>query len=251
MGSLALTYSGVYNQVSRFLRLSLTPIGDDLTLCKEITDRAYRNFLYPVHPETGYLHTWSFLRKRGSIRTVIGEHRYQLPGDFVSILTSPKLVHGENLRNPEYIDVTKYNGLRTKSVASSTPLYYCVDIGDYHSEFGQLHEVKFWCTPNAVLDYEYHYIFEPNALENATDYFVGGVRASEVILQMAIAEAEKQEDENTGDQKAAADRLLFAYMAWDKAYAMNAFGPGWDDARQVARPISQPQLEQNGEQNGS
>ncbi len=251
MGSLALQYSDVYTQVSKFLRLSRTPTGDDLTLVKQITDRAYRNFLYPVHPETGYLHTWSFLRKRGSIKTVIGEHRYQLNDDFVSILTSPKLVNGENLRNPEYIDVTKYNGLRTKSVVTGTPTYYCVDIGDYHVELGQLHEVKFWRIPDAVLNYEYHYIFEPSAPENVADCFVGGVRASEVILQMAIAEAEKQEDEKTGGQIGAAEKLLFAYMAWDKAYAMNAFGPGWDDARQVARPLSQIQKEQNGEPDGS
>lgn len=249
MGSLALAYSDVYNRVCRFLRLASTATGDDLTLCQEITDRAYRNFLYPVHPETGYLHTWSFLRKRATLRTEIGEHRYQLGSDFVSILTSPKLVGGENLRNPEYIDVTKYNGLRTKSVVTGTPEYYCVDIGDYHPELGQLHEIKLWKVPDAVLEYEYHYIFEPDGLEESTDRFVGGARASEVILQMAIAEAEKQEDENDGEQQKAADKLLFAYMAWDKAYAMNAFGPGWDDARQVARPVSQPQ--DDGEQNGS
>jgi len=246
MGSLVLKYSDVYTAVSRYLRLSRTPTGNDLTLCKEITDRAYRNFLYPVHPETGYLHTWSFLRKRGSIKTVIGEHRYQLDGDFVSILTSPKLVNGENLRNPEYIDVAKYNGLRTRSVAQNTPTYYCVDIGDYHTELGQLHEVKFWNVPDAALDYEYHYIFEPSAPENATDFFVGGVRASEVIMQMAVAEAEKQEDESKGEQKEEADRLMFAYMAWDKAYAMNAFGPGWDDARQVARPLAETKEEPDG-----
>jgi len=238
MASLALTFGDIYTQVSDFLRYS-SPTGDTLTLVKDIVKRAYRRFLYPVHPESGLLHTWSFLRRKGRLSTKINEYRYQLPTDFVTMLTSPKMVAGENLLNPEYIDIAKFNGFRTKSTDGDVPQFYCVDIGEYHKEFGQLHELKFWKTPNLVYNYEYEYVFEPQAPENSTDFLVGGVRASEVILAMSLAEAEQQEDEDSGVQATRASKLLLAYMAWDKAYAMNAFGPGWDDARQEDRPVTE------------
>jgi len=237
MANLALTYGDVYKRVSEFLRISSNPLGTDLTLVQDITKRAYREFLYPVHPESGLLHTWSFLRSRGTIRTKVGEYLYPLPSNFVTILSSPKLINGEGKMNPEYVDVTKWMGLRTTSVATGTPEYYCVDIGEYHPETGQLHDVKFWYTPDAVYDYTYYYVFEPEAPTLSTDYFVGGIAAAEVIQQMAVGIAESQEDENDGEQQNKASRMLAAYMLWDKAYAMNAFGPGWDDARQVTRPL--------------
>jgi hypothetical protein len=239
MSSLKLTYGDIYTQVSEFLRIGSTPTGSDLTLVQNIVKRAYRKFLYPVHPESGLFHTWSFLRKREILTTKSDIYRYELPTDFVSMLTSFKMVGGENKRNPEYVDIATINGLRTTDISRNLPKYFCIDIGNYHKEFGQLHEVKFWNTPDTEYTYEYSYIFEPSMPDTDTDVLVGGARASEVLLQMALAEAESQEDEDAGVQTSKANNMLAAYMIWDKAFSLNTYGVGWDDSRKVTRPIEQ------------
>lgn len=69
MADLSLTFADLYNRVSSYLGTGSAPTGDNLTLCKEITNRAYRRFIWPVYNDGRSMrrHVWSFMKKPTSI----------------------------------------------------------------------------------------------------------------------------------------------------------------------------------------
>jgi len=222
MASLILTFQDVYTRVSDFLGIGTSPAGTNLTKVKDITYRAYRKFLFPYNPQTHQIYIWSFLRRTGSIETSIGKYDYRLPDDFVGLVSGFKFDAGENKDNPQRIDISKFRALRSISVTTDTPEYYAITSSPYDADAGVSYEVWFYKTPDAVYIYKYEYIFDPVKPSATTDIFVGGVRGSEVIMQLALAIAELQEDDIAGPQNDKADMLLAAFIAYDQQYIPNA-----------------------------
>lgn len=223
MASLILTFEDVYKRVSDFLGLGTSPTGTNLTKVKDITYRGYRKFLFPFNLQNGQIYVWSFLRRTGTLITSASKSQYTLPVDFVGLVSGFKFDAGENKDNPQRIDISKIRALRSISVAeAANPEYYAIASNPYSAETGANYEAWLYKTPNVALIYKYEYIFDPEKPSATTDLFVGGVRGSEVIMQLALAIAELQEDDIAGPQNDKATELLNAFIAYDQQYIPNA-----------------------------
>ena len=217
MASLALTFSDVYTKVSEFLGLGSSPSGSNLTKVQDITNRAYRKFLFPVS-SGGVVHNWSFLKKEGHLSISQGTWKYDLPDDYRSMIVGPKKYEGANTRNPSVATQSKILGLHNTSQVEAQPLYYCVNTGAFDNSVGQRHEIWFWSIPDAAYNYTFVYGFEPKKLDVSTDVFIGGFRESEVILELALACAEQQEDDVAGTHSQSSAAMLDALIQWDVAH---------------------------------
>jgi hypothetical protein len=223
MASLILSFSDVYSRVSDFLGLGTSPTGTNLTKVKDITYRAYRKFLFPLDTQTKQVYVWSFLRKTGTLITEANKYEYVLPEDFVGLVSGFKYDAGENKDNPQKIDVSKLRALRSQSIATaSNPDYYAIKAIPYNLDTGANYSVLFYKTPSGSVTFKYEYIFDPEKPSATTDIFVGGVRGSEVIMQLALGVAELQDDDTAGPQEAKAQEMLAAFMAYDQQYIPNA-----------------------------
>jgi len=223
MATLQINFEDAYKRVSDFLGLGTSPAGTNLTKVEDIVCRAYRKFLFPLSPQTGQIYIWSFLRRTGTLITQADKYQYNLPEDFVGLVSGFKYDAGENKDNPQRIDISKLRALRSQSIATDTnPEYYAINSNPYSKETGSNYEVWFYKTPDGPLTFKYEYIFDPEKPEETTDKFVGGIRGSEVIMQMALSVAELQEDDSIGPQTTEAEKMLSAFIAYDQQYIPNA-----------------------------
>ena len=222
MATLQLQFSEAYKRVSDFLGTGTSPTGTPLTKAKDIVYRAYRKFLFPFDTSTGQVYVWSFLRRSGTLILTPGKWKYRLPGDFSGLSYGFKYDNGENLSNPQKIDTAKLRAMRSISVATSaSPAYYAINATQFDEEIKQGYEVWFQSPPSGTGTFKYEYIFEPQKPEDDTDLFVGGVRGSEVIMQLAVGIAESQENEGPGPQTQMGQELLTALMRYDQMYVPN------------------------------
>jgi len=223
MATLQIDFEDAYKRVSDFLGLGTTPTGTNLTKVKDIVHRAYRKFLFPISSQTGQIYIWSFVRKTGTIVTQANKYQYALPDDFVGLVSGFKYDAGEDKDNPQRIDISKLRALRSQSVtAAANPEYYAINSNPYDKETGFAYEVWFYRPLSGSVTFKYEYIFDPKKPEENADLFVGGVRASEVIMQIALSIAELQEDDVVGPQTTEAEKMLSALIAYDQTYIPNA-----------------------------
>jgi hypothetical protein len=223
MASLAVNFTTATKRVSDFLGFTSTydtaPTGANLTRCQDIVYRAYRKFLFPMNPDTKQVHIWSFLRKTGTLITEASKYQYTLPSDFVGLVSGFKFDAGENKDNPQKIDISKLRAKRSISTGTTdNPDFYAITSGLYSLETGTTYEVWFCKTPNTALTYKYIYIFDPEKPSATTDLFVGGIRAGEVVLALALGIAEVQEDDTPGPRSTEADKLLSDFINFDLMY---------------------------------
>jgi hypothetical protein len=208
MSLLSLNFEDIYKQVSDFLGIGTSPSGDDLTKVKNIVYRAYRQFLYPINPNTGRPHKWSFLQKSFFIMTKDGEWKYQLPLDFDKMVGNP--TYGEE---EPYGPLTKVSpeAILNKRALSETqdfPAEYALYPVSTDPELGTMWEIWLWPEPNAGSSITFQYKVSPQKPSATTDYILGGPQAAETILEMAIAIAEVQEENATGVHGDLAQKLL-------------------------------------------
>lgn len=222
MSSLALSFENIYKKVSEFLGLGSSPADSNLTKVKDIVYRGYRRFLYPANPQTGEVYIWSFLRKSGTLITQTGQGDYPLPSDFTGLIFGFKFDAGENEDNPKRIDMSKLKSMRSVAITTGTPEYYAINVNPYDVETGLFYGVSFYKPPSAALTYKYEYVFDPPKPVETTDLFVGGVRASEVILDCALAAAELQEDDVTGPKEVKATQSITSLIEYDKIHLLSA-----------------------------
>lgn len=223
MSRLDLTFSEVYNQVSDFLGTGSSPTGSDLTLVKGIVYRAYRKFLYPIHPATGRSHYWSFLKKYGSFQTVETQWVYQLPLDFDRMLGNPQFDLSDGY--PELVRVTSDRILNSRNYGevSSFPQMYAI-VSGYEKELGQIWSLWLYPTPNGVHNIRYQYLMSPQKPDTSTDYLPGGPRAQEVMLEVALAVAEQQEDGEVGIHSQLAESELAKLILSDTVSTAETVG---------------------------
>jgi len=228
LSSLKLTFSDVYTKVSEFLGLGSSPTGTDLTKVKDITYRGYRNFLYPINTESGETHYWSFLKKYGTIVTVSNQWKYALPSDFAN--SDIKFIHDKESGYPPIHKVSADAIMRKRALTEyeSCPEYFAVVAGNYSKETGQVYEVWFYGTPNGAYILNYWYITEPEKPSATTDVFVGGVLASEAILESALAVAETQEEDAPGHHVQLAESLIQKLIKADKSTISDNLGQMYD-----------------------
>jgi len=231
MATLQLTFSDLYQRVAEFLGLttySVAPTSTNLTMVKDIVYRGYRQFLIPINVSTGKLHRWSFLYKHDILKTTADKWIYELPPDFANEVLFFEHDTDTSYSRPtskNYKDILRFRAL---SDSSSYPSCFAVRTGRYDKEVGQRYEVVFYETPNGVYTLPYCYIFDPIKPDTTTDYLVGGVRASEAILESCLAIAELQEDDTVGNHAAKAEELIQKLIRQDVPLLADSVGINLD-----------------------
>jgi len=211
MARLTLSYSDLYIRVSNFLGLTspgTAPTGQNLTDCKDIVARAYRQFLYPIDQQTGELYVWSFVKQFCTINTVANKWKYELPLDFSDFLDIPHFDGDTGYNELIKIAPEQILELRAASVSSGYPVYFAVAPFKYDNKIGTFYEMWIDPKPDGAYMLKFFYRIDPLKPENTTDLLVGGVRGTEALLETCLAVAEKQEDEVAAIHTAESTRLI-------------------------------------------
>lgn len=233
MASLALSFSELYNAVSKFLGThgDSGPTGTALTDAKDTVYSGYRRFL------TSY--DWTFLKPYDKIITVSGTWEYELPTDFSSMAGTFQYSANSVYPPLEERSVDEIVDFKAVNDYSSYPEFFAIRTGRYHKETGMNYEVIFFPKPNAAYTFSYRYNRMVDKLVNDADIPIGGAEMSELIKQMCLAEAESSQDEKLDTQEKKVAFLFEAAIKRDnkrrpKTLGYNAGGQrlsAWEIAR--------------------
>ena len=248
MAKLTLSYLDVYQKVAEFLgyvSLGTAPTGTNLTTVKDIVARGLRQFLYPIDGRNGTLHDWSFLRQYFTFTVDANQWKCALPPDFSEMLTP--LVYDTQRGYPDVIrrDATQIKQMRSLSEFKSFPEFFAITPSKYDLKLGTLYEVWLYPTPNQKYVLSAFYQIDPLRPEVTTDFMVGGIRATEAILESCLAIAEQQEDDTIGQHTAMAAELIQRLVVADSTvietdlignlhgsrFGYNSFGRYWPRER--------------------
>lgn len=211
MSSLVLTLSDLYTRVSTFLAITTgdtAPTGDDLTLCKNIVYRGYRRFLYPVDMRTGERHEWSFLKQLHVLNTQSGKWKYDLPLTFGDLLEEPHFDSDDTYGELSRITPGQILELRAATTSEGFPVYFALAPYTFDDEIGTGYEMWIDPVPDGIYTLKFYYRLDPLKPENTGSYLVGGMKASESILESCLSVAEQQEDGIIGIHTKLADDLV-------------------------------------------
>ena len=210
MAKLILTLSDLYTHVSNFLGLTATgtaPTGTDLTTCKDICYRGYRQFLYPISAITGELHNWSFLKQLHVFNVQSGKWKYSLPDNFSDVLEPPYFDDSKGYNELTRIGPEQILKLRTSGISSGFPTYFALAPYTFDDSTGTFYEMWIDPEPDGTYLLKMFYRIDPLKPEDAADYLIGGVRATETIIENCLAVAEQQEDDTIGIHTKLANEL--------------------------------------------
>jgi hypothetical protein len=226
MANLILTFSDLYNKVSKFLGTygSSGVTGTDLTDAKEIVNDAYRRFLI-ANP------CWSFLSRDTTLTTVNGTSVYQLPPDFLELKRIFQFGANANYPLLEETSSQQIDDWRNLNDISSYPSFFAIGVGEYTKETGQIWEVTFYPKPDAAYTLSYSYKMSPAKMEDDDDIPIGGLEYSDCIRQLCLAEAESNMEENSGVQEQKAAIALQLSLLNDKRKAPHNLGYNGDGGR--------------------
>lgn len=245
MTSMLLTFEDLYLQVSYFLGITAqgtAPTSNALTKCKNVVYRGYRQFLMPIDLKTGKRYVWSFIKQEGTLTTEVGKWEYQLPSGFGQL--TRKFEYDASVGRPpiQHRSVSYIMSLRNIYVSNSYPKYFALRAGSFDKETGQVNEVIFHEPPDSKYILNYGYLLEPPKPTATTDVFIGGARASEVILECCLAAAEDEDErKGTNFHSAKSQQLIQQLIEHDKTFAAETVGLMRDPA--VGRPISRREFE--------
>lgn len=194
MAKLTLSYTDLHTLVSQFLGEGDTAS----TATKALVARGYRSFLYPVDQRTGELHTWSFVKQFCTINTRSGKWKYSLPNDFSDFLDIPHFDDDKGYNELTKIAPEQILEIRAASTSSGFPSYFALAPFRYDNDTGTSYEMWLDPSPDGAYMLKFFYRIDPVAPSATTDLLIGGVRATEAILESCYAVAETQEDETIG-----------------------------------------------------
>jgi hypothetical protein len=195
MARLTLSYEDVYKKVSEFIGYGSSPAGTNLTDVKDITARGLRQFLYPIDQRSGNPHHWSFLDQYLTLRTVADQWKYALPLDFSDLLTDIVFDTGEWLPPLKKRNAMKIKDMRSVSDTSGWPQYYAIVPSKYDLDTGSFYELWLYPKPSKVYVLSTFYRIDPLKPSTTTDLMVGGISATEAILESCLAVAEHWSDD--------------------------------------------------------
>jgi hypothetical protein len=195
MADLSISFSDLYNKVSEFYGTGSSPTGTDLTNAKAKAVRGYRRFLFSADARTGKRHIWSFLKQYATITTSQGQYKYALPSDF-----------GRTYLDFIFDKSQGYSSLKKRSAGfilqercwadmSGYPECYAIVPAKYDVTVGTTWDLWLYPTPNGAYLLHYFYLISPKKPENASDILIGGIEASEAIIESALAVVEDEDDE--------------------------------------------------------
>ncbi len=223
MATLGNSFSDAYTAVINYLGMSST--GTDLTTAKSIVNRAYLNFLFPIDARSNQKHYWSFLRRLYTLVTQPTQWRAVLPPDFSSMATRPHFALSKAYMELSQVPVDVILENRVFGNFTSFPAQYAIAPVTYDTTKGTKYEMLLWPTPNTAHEITFMYNIVPEVLVNATDQFVGGPEASEVILEGALAIAEQSQEDIIGIHTQLYADKLQRLIASDVAQTPYTVGP--------------------------
>lgn len=208
MARLTITFSNLYTKVSEMLGLGSSPTGTDLTKVKDIVQRGYRMFLYPIDKVSGDVHNWSFTKQFITIPVVANKWKYLLPSDFSDFITEPYFA--SETTYPPLVRIGPEQIIESRSISISTgyPISWALAPFKYDNQIGTRYE--FWVDPIPDGNYPLSawYKIDPDLLSDDADLPVGGVKSVEALIECCLSKAEIQEDDKIGIHTQLAEQLL-------------------------------------------
>lgn len=198
MARLTQSYQDYWQKVAEFLGLvasGTAPTGQDLTDVEDIVARGLRQFLYSIDQKTGEVHEWSFLIQHWTFNIVPGEWKHALPLDFAELLTDIVYDSGEGLPPLVKRSGQQIKDMRTDVDESSWPNYYAVVPSKYDLGAGSSYELWLYPKPDKAYILSCFYRIDPLRPSSDADLMVGGISATEAILESCLAVAEHWSDE--------------------------------------------------------
>jgi hypothetical protein len=99
-------------------------------------------------------------------------------------------------------------------------MYYAIVPQRYDPEIGTTYELWLYPNPSQVYTFSCFYRVDPVQLAATTDLMIGGVMATEAILETCLAVAETQEDDNTSTHhQQESNRLIQTAIRFDSSKA--------------------------------
>ena len=224
MAQSTLSWSEVYTEVSKFLGLGSSPGTTDLATVKAIVARGLRRFYYPVDQTNRQSYVWSFLKKYYSFSTIADSWKYALPSNYSEMLTKPSFGAGTGYLPLKQRDPQQIIEERVASDSDGYPEYYAIVPATYANETGTFYEFWVYPTPDSVYQLRFFYKIDPLEPANTTDFFPGGVKSVEAILENCLAVAEQQEDDVVGLHTQLATMLTQELIVTDKKPATDKIG---------------------------
>ena len=219
MARLTLAYSDVWQKVGEYIgwvASGTAPTGQKLTDCKAIVARGLRQFLYPINAETGQPHEWSFLKQYWTFTTTEGHYKYDLPLDYSDLLSNLMFESEEGLAPLRRVSATQIKTMKAFDELSSWPEVYAITPSKYNLDTGGSYELWIYPTPGQAYTLAAFYRIDPLQPSSDTDIFVGGVSATEAILESCLAVAESSiEDMTTTHHTALAEKLIQTLIKFD------------------------------------
>lgn len=219
MARLTLNYSNVWQKVAEFLGLvpsGTAPTGQDLTDVKAIVARGLRQFLYSIDQRTGEPHHWSFLDQYWTFNTINSKWKYALPLDFSDLLTDIVYDTGDGLPPLKKRNAQQIKEMRTIYNSSGWPEYFAIVPSKYDLDIGSAYELWTYPTASQAYTLSTFYRIDPLQPSATTDLMVGGVSATEAILESCLAVAEQQDDDMASSHHTAkATELIQTLIRFD------------------------------------
>lgn len=223
MARLTLGYKEVYDKVGEFLGLvpsGTTPTGQDLIDVKDLVARGLRQFLYPIDQRYGTPHHWSFLDQFLSLRLITDQWKYALPLDYSDLLTDIIFDTGEWLPPLKKRSAMQIKEMRSVSDSSGWPQFYAIVPSKYDLSVGSSYEIWFYPKPSRAYMLSTFYRIDPLKSSETTDLMVGGISATEAILESCLAVAEHWSDDMaTTHHTAKAVELIQVLIQFDSGKA--------------------------------
>ena len=198
MARLTMTYEDVWQKVSEFLGMTASgtaPTGQDLIDVKDIVARGLRQFLYPIDQRSGDSYEWSFLSQYWTLNLAADRWRYALPLDFSDLLSEFVFDTGDGLPPLVKRGAQQIKDMRVDSDSSGWPEYYAIVPSKYDLDIGSSYELWIYPKPSGTYTLSTFYRIDPLKPSETTDLLVGGVSATEAILESCLAVAEHWSDD--------------------------------------------------------
>jgi len=236
MSRLTLSYSDIYKKVSEFLGLGSSPSDNNLTNVEAITARGYRAFLYPIDLRSGRPHDWNFLKQYHTINTTSGQYMYALPVDFSDLLDDIHYDTGKGFSHLVKRSAEQIKEMRANFDDTSYPEFYAITPSRYDLEIGTVYELWLFPTPGQVYTLVTFYRIDPLkpvATGDDDALLVGGIRATEAILESCLAAAELEQDDVIGIHSQKANELIQKLIVADTVTNSDYIGNLYTDKARI------------------
>jgi hypothetical protein len=219
MARLTLSYQDVWQKVGEFIGMvasGTAPTGQDLTDVKDIVARGLRQFLYPIDARSKEPHEWSFLSQYWTFQTVGNQWKYALPLDFSDLLSDIVFDTAEGLPPLVKRSAEQIKNMRNYSDSSGWPEFYAITSANYDLDAGSSYELWLYPKPSQAYTFATFYRIDPLQPSATTDLMVGGISATEAILESCLAVAEQWSDDMaTTHHTAKAAELIQTLIRYD------------------------------------